>query len=132
MKEYRIKKNFAKAGNIGPFPVRNVVEGIILAGILFVLIFKCSIALSIKLMLLVISVVPVLVLCLYGISGNSLVEIMVRYLKFHLFFQREYSHPTMKEFSQRERRILKVKNKQLKKHIAQIENGPIEGREMVE
>lgn len=115
MKEYRIKKNFAKAGNIGQFPVRNVVEAAVISVFFIWLIFKLSFGMSFKLMLLVITIFPTLVLCLYGIQGNSLSEIVYRYVKFHLFSKRSYGELSAAEFGSREKRILQIKRRQLER-----------------
>ena len=115
MREYRIKKNFAKTGNIGPYPVRNVVEAAVLSLVWIALIWKVPVELSIRLMLLVLTVVPTLAVSLFGIQGNSLSEIVFRYIRFHMFTKRSYSEPSPEEFSEREKKILRIKKRQLER-----------------
>jgi len=113
LKEYRIKKNFAKAGNIGPYPMKNVIEAFSFSLIEIYLVCKIPAELSIKLMLLVLLLFPTLALSLIGIGGNSLTEIVYRFVKFHVFTKRSYSEPTAKEFGDREKKILVKKRRQL-------------------
>lgn len=115
MREYRIKKNFAKAGNIGPYPVRNVVEAVVLSLFWFFLVWNVPVELSIRLMLLVMFVVPTLAVSLIGIQGNSLSEIVFRYIRFHMFTKRSYVEPLPEEFSEREKKILRIKKRQLER-----------------
>ena len=113
MKEYRIKKNFAKAGNIGPYPMKNVIEAVVLSLVWLFLVSKVRAELSIKLMLFVLLEFPTLALSLIGIGGNSLTEIIYRFVKFHVFVKRSYSEPSAKEFGDREKKILVKKRRQL-------------------
>lgn len=113
MREYRIKKNFAKAGNIGPYPIKNVAEAAVLSVLWFVLIWNVPAKLSIRLMLLVLVLVPTLAITLLGIQGNSLMEIAFRYVRFHLFDKRVYFETSPKEYGEREKKILCIKKKQL-------------------
>ena len=113
MREYRIKRNFAKAGNMGPYPIRNVVEAAALSLIWIILIWKVPAELSIRLMLLVLTIVPTLAITLLGIQGNSLMEIAFRYIRFHLFTRRVYFETSPKEYGEREKKILRIKKKQL-------------------
>ena len=115
---YNNVRNFAKAGNIGRFPIINVIEASVLALVEIWLVFQLPLEFKYNLLIACVLLFPTLLISLNGIMGCTLIELIIKLVRF-LMSKRKYSDPSPAEAGAREREILLVKKKQLR--LIQIE-----------
>ena len=81
---YIIPPNFIESGTIfgGTFKVRNVVEAGMIVTLIGLPVLKMSLSLTIKVMILCFTALPLGILALIGVSGESLSSFIVNYIRF--------------------------------------------------
>ena len=81
---YIIPPNFIERGTIfgGTFKVRNVVEAGMIVTLIGLPVLKMSLSLTIKVMILCFTALPLGILALIGVSGESLSSFIVNYIRF--------------------------------------------------
>lgn len=113
MKSYRIPRNFAKAGNVGRFPRRNVIEACLTVGLILVVLRYLSIPVYPKILIGIFFVVIDVMVTLDGIQDETPVEMIISAVTFR-FCRRSYGEPSDRQRAEREKRIIKKKQQQLK------------------
>lgn len=81
---YIIPPNFIEGGTIfgGTFKVRNVVEAGMIVTLIGLPVLKMSLSLTIKVMILCFTALPLGILALIGVSGESLSSFIANYIRF--------------------------------------------------
>lgn len=81
---YYIPPNFIDTGTImgGMFKLRNVIEAGVLAGVIILPLFQSSLGLKAKIIIACITALPVGILALVGIDGESLSSFILNWFKF--------------------------------------------------
>lgn len=114
MKKYRIPHNFGQEGNIGQFSLQAVIEACVYVVVEVVVMYYFPIfGPVIRFFIGAFLVMFTLILILYWGELDTPSELLVRFVKFHMG-EKKYGLPSDKEVADREHRIIKKKQLQMK------------------